>query len=214
MVKAARLIVATGVKPQLLGVPGEKEFMGRALGTSALSYTHLLRDRTIVVAGNSNRALEAAMEAAQQAETVHLVLEPGATHSSTHLSLVEQQDNVTVHLEATIRQINGESFAQSITIEKGVRVGSAQTPATTIEADAFFLEHEPHYNSAMVAHLVDTTASGAIQINERNETNHPRIFAAGDVTTVGVEQVLIALGEGARAGLSAYRHLTLQEDQR
>ena len=51
---------------------------------------------------------------------------------------------------------------------------------------------------------------GAIRIDAQNCTSNPRIFAAGDVTTVGVEQILVALGEGARAGLSAYRQLTLQ----
>ena len=211
--QAERLIIATGVKVPPLEVPGVKEFLGKSLGTSAISYTHLLRERKVVILGNGDRAVEAAVEAAQQAEQVDLVLEPGSTHGKEHLALLRRQENAQVHLESTVVRFDGQAFAESITILEGVAAGgSAAAAGTVITADAFFLEHEPQPNSALVADLVERTPDGAIVINERNETSHRRIFAAGDVTTVGIEQILVALGEGARAALSAYRHLTLEPE--
>jgi alkyl hydroperoxide reductase subunit F len=192
---AERLIVATGVKTPRLGVPGEREFMGKGVGTSAISYTHLLRDRRVVIIGNSDRALEAAMEAAQQAAAVELILEPQSTHQESHANILETREHITVHRRKEVKQFSGDAFARELTLAGGLRV----------TGDAFFLEHEPVPNSRVVAHLVQCTATGAIKIDARNRTSHQRIFAAGDVTTVGMEQIMVALGEGARAALSAYQ---------
>jgi NADH-dependent peroxiredoxin subunit F len=62
----------------------------------------------------------------------------------------------------------------------------------------------------MVVDLVELDEHGCIQVNCRNETNMPGIFAAGDVTSVYAEQVLVAVGEGAKAALSAYDYLLTQ----
>lgn len=193
-----RLIVATGVKTPRLGVPGEREFMGKGLGTSAISYTHLLRDRRVVIIGNSDRALEAAMEAAQHAIAVEVILEPSSTHQESHAAILAQRERITIHRDASVAQFSGDTFARELTLTVG----------TTIAGDAFFLEHEPVPNSRMVSDLVRCTATGAIDIDVQNRTSHRRIFAAGDVTTVGMEQIMVALGEGARAALSAYQDFT------
>lgn len=208
---AERLIVATGVHATPLGVPGEKELLGRALGSSAISYTHLLRDRSVVIIGDSDRAIEAALEASVQAKQVHLVLESQALYSHRHLNLALDSENIAVHRGCRVLRFTGDEFARSVTITSDTGAAAAVTSGEqTLEADAFFVERNPRPRSELVADLVNLTLNGSITINERNETSHPAIFAAGDVTTVGVEQILIALGEGARAGLSAYRHMTMQ----
>lgn len=208
--RAERLIIATGTTPRSLGIPGEKEFFGKGLGSSAISYSHLLRDRHAAVVGDSDRAMEAAIECALQAEHVSLVLEPHAEYSRGHLQLVERQDNIAVFNGYRAVQVTGDTFARQLHICRGDADCETARPHKVLETDAIFIEREPRPNSRIVAHLVHRTARGAIQIDERNVTSNPRVFAAGDVTTVGVEQILVALGEGARAGLSAYRQLTLQ----
>jgi len=62
-------------------------------------------------------------------------------------------------------------------------------------------------NSHMIADLIDTDEQGCIKIDSRTATSVPGVFAAGDVTDIGGEQVLIAVGEGAKAALSAYEYL-------
>ena len=208
--KAERLIVATGATPRPLGVSGEAAFFGRGLGSSAISYSHLLRERSAVIIGDSDRAVEAAVECALQAQEVSLVLEPNAHYSHGHLELVERQENITVYNGYRVVDFQGDEFARTVEICRGQEDCSRDRPHRRISADAFFVEREPQPNSSAVRHLVQRNSRGAIRIDAQNCTSNPRIFAAGDVTTVGVEQILVALGEGARAGLSAYRQLTLQ----
>jgi NADH-dependent peroxiredoxin subunit F len=208
---AERIIVATGTLPRPLDVPGEREFFGNGLGSSAISYSHLLRERRVVVIGDSDRAIEAAVECALQADTVVLILEPRAEYSHGHLQLVGRQDNIEVYNGYRVVRFDGDQFARTVDICRGEGECDPARPHKQIEADAFFVEREPLPNSGMVAKLLRRTNSGAIEIDATNATSNPRIFAAGDVTTVGVEQIIVALGEGARAGLSAYRQLTLQQ---
>jgi NADH-dependent peroxiredoxin subunit F len=220
-IAAERLVVATGVHAAPLGVPGESDFQGRALGSSAISYTHALRDRDICVIGDSDRVIEAALEASIQASHTHLVMLEGTRCSEAHLALALANDTITVYRDCRVSRFDGDQFARSVTISSGEIVsgtpeaeGADTAPTSTgevrIEAGAFFVEREPRPRSEIVSHLVDCDPAGAIRVNERNETSHERIYAAGDVTTVGVEQILVALGEGARASLSAYRRMTLQ----
>lgn len=208
-IAAERLIVATGVHATPLGIPGESEYMGRALGSSAISYTHALRDRKVVIIGNSDRAIEAALEASVHAGTVHLLLEEKSQYSHRHLELARENEGITTCMACRVLRFEGDEFARSVTFQ-GEAGGSEGGEEHTLEAEAFFVERDPRPRSEIVANLVELTPSGAIRINHRNETSNARIFAAGDVTDVGVEQILVALGEGARAGLSAYRHLTMQ----
>ena len=66
-------------------------------------------------------------------------------------------------------------------------------------------------NSEIVEDLVNVTNRGEIEIDERCRTSHKGIFAAGDVTTVPFKQINIAMGEGSKAGLSAFEYLTLEQ---
>ena len=207
---AGRLVVATGVRPRPLGVRGEGQFFGKALGSNSLSYSQLLRDRRVVIVGDSDRALESALECARQAEIVYLILEPHAEYARGHLQRAEQRANLEIYNGYHVVSFQGDEFARSVELCRGDR-GCTDHPHTRIEADAFFVEREPEPNSSLVAALVHRTPRGAIRIDAANATSNPRIFAAGDVTDVGVEQVLVALGEGARAGLAAYRSLVLRE---
>jgi alkyl hydroperoxide reductase subunit AhpF len=79
-----------------------------------------------------------------------------------------------------------------------------------LHADAFFVELGLVPNSGLVAELVELDTSGCIRVDTRNRTTAPGIFAAGDVTDAFAEQVLIAIGEGAKAALSAYEYLLSQ----
>jgi alkyl hydroperoxide reductase subunit F len=76
-----------------------------------------------------------------------------------------------------------------------------------VEADAFFVEVDLVPQSEIVAHLVTRDKRGRIKVDSRNRTSAEGLFAAGDVTDVISEQVLISVGEGAKAALAAYEYL-------
>jgi alkyl hydroperoxide reductase subunit AhpF len=88
-----------------------------------------------------------------------------------------------------------------------VVVVDADGRETTVPADGTFVEMALLPNSELVADLVERDETGRIRVDNLNRTSEPGIFAAGDVTTGYAEQVLIAVGEGAKAALSAYDYL-------
>ena len=79
--------------------------------------------------------------------------------------------------------------------------------AQTLKVDCVFVETGLHANSDLVAHLVQHDAQGRIIVDNRNRSSQPGIYAAGDVTDVYAEQILIAVGEGAKSALSISEYL-------
>ncbi|MFW6214527.1 MAG: NAD(P)/FAD-dependent oxidoreductase [Alkalispirochaetaceae bacterium] len=203
-VRAKKVLIATGTRVSRYDVAGERQFLGHGLGYSSISYSHALQDRTVFLAGNSDRVIRSALEMSLQAEQVTLLLEPKSEYSKKHLQAVENQENVTILNGYHIDGFEGEQFCTL------VRVQHMDKPSKIIEADAFFLEREVQPNSEIVRDLVTTDALGRISVDAHCRTSHPSIFAAGDVTTVGIEQILVALGEGVKAALTAYRELMVE----
>jgi alkyl hydroperoxide reductase subunit F len=198
---ARAVIVATGAKQDFLNVPGEKDFIMRGLCYSALSYAPLFIDRTAVVVGDGDLALRSTAELALIAKRVYLIwMDEHIGDSPLETKLVEA-GNVEVMEGYRVREIHGDQYARSMLLD------NPDGETASIEADGFFIEKALLPNSAMVKELVALDEAGRIQIDCSNHTNVPGIFAAGDVTTSHAEQVLISVGEGAKAALSAYDYL-------
>jgi len=195
------LIVATGVRPKPLRVPGETEFFGKALGYSSISYSHILAGRRVFLVGDSQRTVDDARELAWQAKEVILLLHHAGRYESLYREQIAELDNVTLIEGMQVSEFRGSSYCEAavLTDPEGSR--------EIIEADAFFVQLQPEPQSAIVSDLVETDAEGRIVVDMRNRTTRPGVFAAGDVTNVGFEQILIALGEGSKAALSAYQYL-------
>jgi alkyl hydroperoxide reductase subunit F len=198
--KAKALIIATGALGRLLNVPGEKEYMNRGLCYSAVSYAPLFIEREAAVIGDGSLALRSATELARIARKVTLV---APTHGELDTPMghkVQGTRNMEVlegfHVEAVL----GDAYARKLV------VGRAEEKRE-IEADAFFVEVDLTPQSEIVASLVRRDEHGRIQVDSRNRSSAEGIFAAGDVTDVPSEQVLISIGEGAKAALAAYEYL-------
>jgi alkyl hydroperoxide reductase subunit F len=200
--KTKAVIVASGTKQMLLRVPGEKEFMMKGLCYSALSYAPLFIDRTTVVIGDGDLALFAAGELATIAKQVYLVCEgDGKVLASPLGQKLTASENFTSLKNQEIVEFKGDEFARS-TVLKG-KDGNL----TELSSDGIFIEKALVPNSQMVAGLVELDGQGEIKVDCASRTNVPGIFAAGDVASGFAEQVLIAVGEGAKAALSAYEYL-------
>jgi thioredoxin reductase len=198
------LIVATGAKGQLLNVPGEHEFMMRGLCYSALSYAQLFIDRDVVVIGDGDLALRGVAELARNARNVKLVAGLPNDLDSPVGRRLRQLPQVEFLEGYQVVEVKGDTYARSVVV-KG--------PDGTRElfADATFVERDLIPRTQLVAHLVKLDKKGHIMINARNETSAPGVYAAGDVTDTFSEQVLVSIGEGAKAALSAYEYLLKAE---
>lgn len=195
------VIIATGTQQQRLDVPGEKEFMMRGLCYSALSYAPLFIDKKTVVIGDGDLAQRSAAELALVAKHVHLVCESEQTLDTPLGKKLDAAQNVTILNGYKVTKIQGDNFANQVVVENN------QKKEIKIPADGTFVEKNLIPNSKLVADLVDLDEQYRIKIDCGNHTNIPGIFAAGDVTNSYAEQVLVAVGEGAKAALSTYEYL-------
>ncbi len=204
--KTKAIIIATGARQVRLEVPGEKEFTMKGLCYSALSYAPLCIDRETIVIGNEELAIRSASELATVCRLIHLVCQDGNALSSPLGKKLQEAGNVVIHKGCSVLEVKGDQFARSLVIK------NADGRTSEITADAMFVEQALTPMSGMVKDLVNLDASGRIVIDSANRSSVPGIFAAGDVTNIYAEQVLIAIGEGAKAALSAYEYLlpTLQ----
>lgn len=195
------VIVATGTRQQFMDVPGEREYMSRGLCYSAVSYAPLFIEKKTVVIGDGELALRSAAELATVANRVHLVGPTGAVLETPLGQKVKASSNVTILEGYKVTKVLGNGYAERIVVE------DPEGNETDIPADGTFVEMALIPNSQMVADLVATDKDGFIEVDCYSRTNVPGVFAAGDVTHIMAEQVLVAVGEGVKAALSAYEYL-------
>jgi thioredoxin reductase len=176
---ARAVILATGTRAPRLGVQGEAELFQKGLYGSAASYAHLFLDKSVLVAGDGPRARAAAAELAAAGARVRL-LQSGER----------------------ILALSGGPGAVRAVLES-----SAPTGQTVLTVDGVFNELEPTPNSGPVSGVAELDGSGYVRVDPACRSSRPGLFAAGDVTDVHREQVLVAMGEGAKAFLSAAAYL-------
>ena len=199
--EAKAVIIATGTKQKFLNVPGEREYLSKGLCYSAVSYAPLFIDKKTVVIGGGELALRSAAELSTVAEHVHLVGASGPILETPLGHKVMTSPNVTVLEGYEVTRVLGNGYAERVVVR------DPEGHETDIPADGTFVEMALRANSQMVADLVETNDDGFIIVDCQCCTNVPGIFAAGDVTHIMAEQVLVAVGEGVKAALSAYEYL-------
>ncbi len=197
---AKAIILATGAMPRFMGIPGEEHFIGRGLSYSAVSYAPLFRERTTVVVGDGILALRAAAELAFAANSVTLVAPTRGELDSPLGRRLMASPNVVILEGAELVEVKGEEFASELVVKHD---GEEQS----VKGDVIFVEMGLVPKAELAKGLVELDPDGRIEIDQKNRTATPGLFAAGDVTTAPAEQTLIANGEGAKAALTAHQYL-------
>jgi thioredoxin reductase len=199
--EAKAIIIATGARQVRMGVPGEKEFTMKGLCYSALSYAPLFIEKTAIVIGDDELALRSTAELATIAKQVYLVCNNDKALETALGKKLEAAANVSLLRHFEVVDVKGDEYARSL------RLRDTKGKTVEYEADGMFVEKALTPNSDIVKYLVNLDEHGRIVVDGANRTNVPGVFAAGDVTTDFAEQVLIAVGEGAKSALSAYEYL-------
>jgi thioredoxin reductase len=182
-------------------VPGEREYLSKGLCYSAISYAPLFIDKKTVVIGGGELALRSTAELATVAEHVHLVGPRDDILETPLGKKVKASPNVTVLEGYEVTRVLGNGYAERVVVR------DPEGNETDIPADGTFIEKALIPNTKMVTDLVETNEDGFIIVDCYGQTNVPGIFAAGDVTHILAEQVLVAVGEGVKAALGAYDYL-------
>jgi alkyl hydroperoxide reductase subunit F len=204
VLEAKAVIVATGTHQVQMDVPGEKEYAMKGLCYSALSYAPLFIDKEVIVIGGGELALRSASELSIVAKQVTMVCSGGEGSESPLGQKLQAASNVKIMKDCEVLEVQGDDYARKLIIK------DASGNRIEYTADGMFVEKNLMPNTDMVKGLVKLDDNGHIIVDCACRTNVPGIFAAGDVTTIYGEQVLIAVGEGAKAALSAYEYLLPQ----
>ncbi|MCX6027946.1 MAG: NAD(P)/FAD-dependent oxidoreductase [Chloroflexi bacterium] len=204
--EARAVIFATGADAVRLKVPGADRYFLRGVGYSTVSYAPLYIDKAVALVGADVMALRGAAELAQIAKQLYLVA-PTRGELDTYLGRkLQAAPNVTLFEGWQPVGVEGDTFARKLTVK------SPAGEERTLDVDAIFVELGLKPHTALVADWVQVDEEGRIVVNCSGETSVPGLFAAGDVANQPAEQVLIAIGDGAKAALNAYEYLLKCEE--
>lgn len=201
ILQADQIIIATGAAWRRLGVPGEKEHIGRGVAFCPHCDGPFFKGKDIAVVGGGNSGIEAAIDLAGICKSV-TVLEFADTLKA---DLVLQEKlaslpNVSVHKSVATQEVIGNGKGIS-----ALRVAPRDGGATfEVAVEGVFVQIGLAPNTNVFEGLVERNRIGEIIIDERCRTSAEGIYAAGDCSTVPYKQVVIAMGEGAKAALTAF----------
>lgn len=198
---ATRIIVCTGAQWRKLGIPGEKEYSGRGVAYCPHCDGPFYKGKSVAVIGGGNSGVEAAIDLSNICKEVHLFEFMDTLKADNVLvKKAESLTNTTITTSAKVHTIQGD--------ENSVTKLKYQDRATEkehqLDIDGVFVQIGLSPNSDCVKEVLKLNKFGEIHVDEHNRTNVPGIYAAGDVTTVPFKQIIISMGEGAKAALSAF----------
>jgi len=198
------LILAYGKVPKSLGIGGEEKFLGRGVSTCVTCDAPLFKDRDVAVIGGGNSAVEGALELATLAKKVYLIHRRDSFRADeVTVEKLRNNHQTEIVFNSVPLKVIGDKNVEGIAVENIVTKEKRQ-----IKVDGIFIEIGYVVDTSFVQHLVKVNEKREIIVDEKGNTSHPGIFAAGDITPVPFKQTVIAAGEGAKAALECYRWLT------
>lgn len=201
------LIVTTGAKWRELGIPGEKEYLGRGVAFCPHCDGPFYKGKDIAVVGGGNSGVEAAIDLAGIVKSVTVFeFNPTLKADQVLVKKLESLPNVKIVANARTSKVIGDN-GKVVGLEYEDR---SNGELKTLDLDGIFVQIGLLPNSGFIKDVVETNKFGEIVVDEKCRTNVPGIYAAGDVTTVPYKQIIIAMGEGAKAGLTSFEDIMLK----
>ena len=198
--RALAVLVATGVQPVPLPVSDGGASTRYDLGYSAATHALRMADKHVAVIGATPRSLRGAHELAGVARRVYLVVESTSALVTPLGMAVQYRPNIEVLEGYHVTGVEQAASGALVQIARG-------SISRNLAVDAVFADLGLRPDSALVQSLLTTDEGGFVPVNEGGATAQSGLFAAGDVTTALAEQVLVAVGQGARAAQSAYEYV-------
>ena len=203
-VKGKTVILSTGARWRQMGVPGEAEYRNKGVAYCPHCDGPLFKGKRVAVIGGGNSGVEAAIDLAGLVAHVTLIEFDSQLRADAVLQTkLGSLPNVTVITSALTTEVlgNGEKVV-------GLRYRDRNRDEEhLVELEGIFVQIGLIPNTEWLGDAVALSDRGEIEVDARGATSQPGIFAAGDVTTVPYKQIVIAMGEGSKASLSAFDHL-------
>ena len=201
---AKAVIIASGCERTKLGAPGEAEFTGKGVSYCATCDASFFREQPVAVAGGGNAAISEALHLARFASRVtviHRRRELRATVILQEKALAEPK--IEFLWDKIVKAIEGKDMV------KRLRLRDVTTnEESTLDVAGIFISIGFKPNTGYLKEVLPLDAAGYVITNEKMETEVPGIFAAGDIRSSSIQQVIAAAGDGATAAIYAERFIT------
>lgn len=198
---AKTVILATGASAQKLGVAGEEALVGAGISYCAHCDGMLYRGKTVAVVGGGNTAAAAALTLSRYCKKVYLIHRRDQLRASkVYHDQLEKAENIEIYWNSTIQKLHADQVLTGLTLEK------AGAPVY-LEVSGLFVSIGQSPNTALVKHQLELDEKGYIPADETTATKIPGVFAAGDVRTTPLRQIITAAADGAVAAHMAEEFL-------
>jgi alkyl hydroperoxide reductase subunit F len=204
IIESKTVIIATGAKWRELGIPGEKENVGSGVAYCPHCDGPFFKGKDVAVVGGGNSGIEAALDLAGMVDHV-TVFEflPQLKADNILVEKAEEHEKITIIKNVSTKEViadNGKVVALAYEDRETGEVKEQRLSGIFVQIGLL-------PNSDFLNGVVERTQQGEVIIDDRCNTTEPGIFAAGDVSTVPYKQIVIAMGEGAKAALSAFDYI-------
>jgi NADH-dependent peroxiredoxin subunit F len=202
--KAKSVVLATGARWREINVPGEREYRNRGVAYCPHCDGPLFKGKRVAVIGGGNSGVEAAIDLAGLVGHVTLIeFEHELRADAVLTRKLRSLSNVTVLAGAQTTEVVGDGQRVTGLKYKDRRTGTSHA----LELQGVFVQIGLVPNTDWLKGVVQLSPRGEIEVDARGQTSVPGVFAAGDCTVVPYKQIVIAMGEGAKASLGAFDHL-------
>ncbi|MGE4242546.1 alkyl hydroperoxide reductase subunit F [Ramlibacter sp.] len=202
--KGKTVIVSTGARWRMMGVPGENEYRNKGVTFCPHCDGPLFKGKKVAVIGGGNSGVEAAIDLAGLVQHVTLVEFGGELRADAVLQKkLRSLPNVDVIVNAQTTEVTGDGQKVTGLVYKDRTSGEDRRLAL----EGVFVQIGLVPNTEWLKGTLELSRHGEILIDGKGQTSIPGVFAAGDCTTVPFKQIIIAAGDGAKAALGAFDHL-------
>lgn len=201
--KAKTVIIASGANPRELGLPNEKQLVGKGVHYCAHCDGRFYKGKTVVVVGGGNTAVSDALYLSRIAGKVILVHRRDTLRATKiYREPLLKTENVTFCRDSTVSEILAEESVSAVKL-KNVKTGEE----TVVACDAVFVSVGRKPATGFLSDKLTLDENGYIPADETTRTEIPGVFAAGDVRTKALRQVVTAVSDGANAAYFAEEYL-------
>lgn len=199
------VIIATGGRHKPLNIPGERELIGKGLSYCSTCDAPLFAGADVAVVGGGNSALGAVLDLVGIAAKITLISLTPLTADPIYRDKVLRSPGVEIFTEHFPTRVIGKDMVEGLEFQS-VTTGEVKT----VQVEGVFVEIGIQPNTGLLVDILTTNEKGEIVVDTECRTGLAGVFACGDVTSVPFKQVVVAVGEGSKAALSAYRYLVTQ----
>ena len=206
--KAKTIIIATGAQPMKLGVPGEKEFVGRGVSYCAVCDGAFYKNKVVAVVGGGHAAVEEAMHSTKFAPTVYVIPRRNELRAD---KIVQERafknEKIEFIWDSVVKEIKGDNLVNTVVLEN---VKTKEISNLSVNGVFPYIGMTPNVEN--ISGQLQQDARGFVVTDETMSTSVEGVFAIGDVRTTPLRQVITAAADGAVGAVYAVKYLeTLKE---